>query len=250
MSQALHVVAGVVLDTAGRLLLAQRPQGKHLAGLWEFPGGKVEPGEDVFGALRRELAEELDIRIDSGLEPVIELPWSYGERRLRLQAWRVASWHGRPCGLEGQAWRWLAPGAIDPGMLAPADRAILCALRLPRHLSAPTLAASGADWQPLDGVRIRTLEIAAVSGSRTRHAGGYLGVYCHGLDELAMAVAQGADFALWTSPRDAGRAVAESCLPLYRAGSAAQARDWRRLGWQGSYELFPPVRDAAPASSR
>jgi len=128
----LHVMAGALHDAQGRVLLAQRPPGKHLAGMWEFPGGKREPGETPLQALARELHEELGIDVDArGCEPLCRIPWSYGERGLLLDAWQVRLWRGEPAPLDGQALEWRAPMQVDPARLAPADRAILQALRLP-----------------------------------------------------------------------------------------------------------------------
>ena len=124
----MHVMAGLLLDTEGRVLLAQRPAGKHLAGFWEFPGGKLEPGETPLAALTRELQEELGIHV-LGAEPLIRVPWRYDERELLLDAWRVLSWRGEPLPLEGQPLKWLAPAIVDPMTLAPADRVILTALK-------------------------------------------------------------------------------------------------------------------------
>lgn len=122
-------MAGALLDPAHGVLLAQRPPGKHLAGMWEFPGGKLEGDESPLAALARELEEELDIRIEpSSAVPLIRLPWSYGERALLLDAWRIGRWEGVPRSMEGQALRWQPPREIDPAMLAPADRVILQAL--------------------------------------------------------------------------------------------------------------------------
>ena len=126
----LHVVAGVMLDDSGRVLLAQRPAGKHLAGMWEFPGGKLEPGEVPLTALTRELHEELGIVLQHA-EPLIRVPWHDGGRDLLLDAWLVSRWDGTPQSMEGQAWQWLMPEQVDPAILAPADRPILQALRLP-----------------------------------------------------------------------------------------------------------------------
>ena len=126
----MHVMAGLLIDAAGRVLLAQRPPGKHLAGLWEFPGGKREADEAPWPALVRELREELGIAVESG-EPLIRVPWRYGERELLLDAWCIRRWHGTPISMEGQALQWCEPAAIDPQLLTPADRPILQALRLP-----------------------------------------------------------------------------------------------------------------------
>ncbi len=123
----MHVMAGVLRDGHGRVLLAQRPAGKHLAGLWEFPGGKREPGEAPGAALRRELREELGIELLRA-QPLLQVPWQYGERRLLLDAWLVDQWQGTPQSLEGQALQWLLPARVDAIMLTPADRPILQAL--------------------------------------------------------------------------------------------------------------------------
>jgi len=128
----MHVMAGVLRDAQGCVLLAQRPEGKHLAGLWEFPGGKREPGEQPQHALVRELREELGIQVDPAEgAPLIRVPWRYGERGLLLDAWQFTRWQGTPVSLEGQALQWVLPSRVDPAILAPADRPILQALRLP-----------------------------------------------------------------------------------------------------------------------
>lgn len=129
----LHVVAGVLRDARGRVLLAQRPQGKQLAGLWEFPGGKLEPGELPQQALARELHEELGIYVDPReAVSLIRIPWPHaGGRDLLLDAWQVTQWRGSPVSLEGQALQWSMPADANPSMLAPADRPVLQALRLP-----------------------------------------------------------------------------------------------------------------------
>lgn len=126
----MHVMAGLMVDTAGRVLLAERPAGKHLAGYWEFPGGKVEPGEAPLAALARELHEELGIELESA-EPLIRVPWQYDDRQLLLDAWRVNRWKGTPQSMEGQALQWWQPADIEPHGMTPADRPILHALRLP-----------------------------------------------------------------------------------------------------------------------
>ena len=126
----MHVMAGVLLDGTGRVLLAQRPAGKHLAGFWEFPGGKREAGETPLAALARELLEELGIHVRSA-EALIRLPWRYGDRELLLDAWRVSSWRGEPRSLEAQPLQWMLPASVDPVLLAPADRVILAALMAP-----------------------------------------------------------------------------------------------------------------------
>ena len=129
----LHVVAGVLTDAAGRVLLAQRPPGRDFAGLWEFPGGKVEPGEDAHAALARELREELGIRIGAST-PLIRVPWRYPHQRIVLAVRSIASWQGTPQPHEGQALAWSALDGIDAATLPPADRPVLAALRLPMQM--------------------------------------------------------------------------------------------------------------------
>jgi len=118
------------MDALGRVLLAERPAGKHLAGYWEFPGGKVEPGELPLEGLARELQEELGIELVSA-EPLIRIPWRYDNRQLLLDAWRIDRWKGELQSLEGQALQWCVPAEVDPQLMTPADRPILQALRLP-----------------------------------------------------------------------------------------------------------------------
>lgn len=124
MPVIMHVVAAVMRDEHGRVLLAQRPPGKHLAGSWEFPGGKCEAGESALAALTRELHEELGIRLLRA-KPLIRVPWNDAGRELLLDVWRVDQWQGTPQSLEGQALTWTLPAQIDPAMLAPADRPVL-----------------------------------------------------------------------------------------------------------------------------
>lgn len=142
---ALHVMAGVVSDGDGRVLLAQRPPGKHLAGLWEFPGGKLEAGEPAFDGLVRELREELGIDVQRA-RPLIRIPFRYPDRELLLDTWQVEHWSGSPQALEGQAWQWVCPHDVDPAQLTRADRAILQALCLPSRY--PRTAAETPPQRP------------------------------------------------------------------------------------------------------
>jgi 8-oxo-dGTP diphosphatase len=134
----MHVMAAVMHDAEGRVLLAQRPEGKHLAGMWEFPGGKLERDEAPLAGLARELREELGIELQRA-EPLIRVPRRYVDRELLLDTWQTDQWHGVPQSLEGQALQWLAPARIDPSILTPADRAILQAWRLPHRYSITPL---------------------------------------------------------------------------------------------------------------
>ena len=133
----IHVVAGVLTDAAGRVLVARRHEGAHLAGLWEFPGGKLAPGESREAGLARELAEEIGVRVLSA-RPLIRVEHRYPDRDVELDVWKVESFAGEPCGREGQRIEWRDVHGIDPARLPPADLPVLAALRLPsRYLVTP-----------------------------------------------------------------------------------------------------------------
>ncbi|MFT4177970.1 MAG: Nudix family hydrolase [Thermomonas sp.] len=143
--KSIHVVAGVIRDAKGRILLARRTQGRDLAGLWEFPGGKVEPGETPEDALTRELHEELGIEAVSG-EAVIRVPQQYPDKRLVLDVRHVA-FRGVPKGLDGQALVWAPLHRLVDYPMPPADRPVVAALLQPdRYLITPTPGADDAGW--------------------------------------------------------------------------------------------------------
>ena len=100
-----EVAAGILLDAEGRYLLGQRPEGKPYAGYWEVPGGKIENGESVFEALKRELQEELGIDIESS-EDLVVLEYDYPHAYVRLHVSIIRKWIGIPKGCEGQSLSW------------------------------------------------------------------------------------------------------------------------------------------------
>lgn len=122
------VVAAALYDAQGRVLIAQRPQGKHQAGRWEFPGGKVAPGESEGQALARELHEELGIEVTAS-RPFMRLEHSYPDRSVELSMWIVERFSGTPRSLDGQQLRWLAPADLVHADLLEADRPFVEALR-------------------------------------------------------------------------------------------------------------------------
>jgi len=124
-----HVAVGV-LRRAGEILLTRRLEGTHLAGYWEFPGGKFEPGETPEHALVRELREELGIDAVTA-EPLIRHRHTYPTGDVVLHTFEVTAWQGAPQGLQGQAVRWAHPDLLDPAELPPADSPLLSAARLP-----------------------------------------------------------------------------------------------------------------------
>ncbi len=139
----IHVVAGVLVR-GDQVLLTQRQPGTHLEGLWEFPGGKLEPGETPRQALRRELREELGVEC-SRFSPLIQVPWDYGDKQVLLDVWRVGQCQGSPRGREGQALNWVAAQELDGWAMPAADGPIIRAIQLPdRYLISPP--APEADW--------------------------------------------------------------------------------------------------------
>lgn len=196
-----HVVAAVMFDRGRRVLVTQRPAGKHMAGKWEFPGGKLEPGEARYQGLVRECREELDVDIDEA-EPLISVRHSYPDREVLLDAWLVRSYRGVPRGLDGQKLAWVEPDELSRVDLLEADAPIVTAIRLPRlarvlpggaglalatRLPEPELLV----WRPLDDdpdtgeLRHRVAE-ARACGHRVVVAGDTV-------QAAMLAVAMGAD---------------------------------------------------------
>ena len=127
------VVAAALFDRAGRVLIAQRPAGKPLAGRWEFPGGKVDPGEGELDALVRELREELGVEVVAA-RPFMRLTHAYQERDVELSLWIVERFAGEPRSLDAQALKWLAPAELGSEDILEADQPFIEALR---ELRAP-----------------------------------------------------------------------------------------------------------------
>lgn len=196
-----HVVAAVMLDRDGRVLVTQRPPGKHMAGKWEFPGGKLEPGESRYQGLVRECREELDVDLDEA-EPLISVRHTYPDREVLLDAWLVRSYRGLPRGLDGQKLLWVEPDGLSRVDLLEADTPIVTAVRLPRlarvlpggaglalapRLPEPELLV----WRPLEddpdtGELRARVAAARAQGHRVVVAGDVV-------QAAMMAVAMGAD---------------------------------------------------------
>ncbi len=124
----LHVAAGILRDSSGRILITERLCDGPFDGLWEFPGGKIADGETSIQALIRELAEELGIEVATS-QPFMELHHEYPDRIVDIEFFVVTSWSGTPAGLEGQGLRWVLPSDLDPDKLLPADVPVLEALQ-------------------------------------------------------------------------------------------------------------------------
>src|SRR5689334_8203321 len=137
-------VAAAVIERPGEFLLAQRPEGKPYPGYWEFPGGKIEPGEDARAALDRELREELGIEVREAT-PWITRVYAYTHATVRLHFFRVTAWDGEPQPLEDQAIRWQVVGAPDVSPMLPANAPVLAALALPAVMVVSDATAMGID---------------------------------------------------------------------------------------------------------
>ncbi|WP_424975941.1 (deoxy)nucleoside triphosphate pyrophosphohydrolase [Dinoroseobacter sp. S124A] len=124
------VSAVALVDTDGRVLLAQRPEGKSMAGLWEFPGGKVEPGETPENCLIRELREELGIETwDSCLAPLTFASHTYADFHLLMPLFVCRKWDGIPKPVENQVLKWVEPSRLRDYPMPPADIPLIPILR-------------------------------------------------------------------------------------------------------------------------
>ena len=126
----LLVVAAALVDADGRVLIAQRPEGKGMGGLWEFPGGKLEPGERPEEALIRELREELDITVkEPCLAPLTFASHRYEDFHLLMPLFICRRWEGTPRAIEHQAIRWVRPERLRDFPMPPADEPLIPMLR-------------------------------------------------------------------------------------------------------------------------
>jgi 8-oxo-dGTP diphosphatase len=142
--RAVTEVAAAVIERPGEFLLAQRPEGKPYPGYWEFPGGKIEPGEDARTALARELEEELGIRVREAT-PWITRMYTYTHATVRLHFYRVTAWEGEPRPLEDQAIAWQRVGHPEVSPMLPANAPVLAALALPSVMVVSSAAETGLD---------------------------------------------------------------------------------------------------------
>lgn len=124
----IHVAVGIVINQQGEVLIAQRSTHSYGGGLWEFPGGKLEPNEDVFTALQREFQEEVGIQIVVA-EQLLQVKHDYKDRIVLLDTWLVKKYLGEPHGAEGQAIRWVKPTDFPQYQFPDGNRAIIAKLQ-------------------------------------------------------------------------------------------------------------------------
>lgn len=127
VTKRVHVAVGVVVDAQQRILVSQRLPHLHQGGLWEFPGGKVEVGENVQQALVRELAEELAVQVLNSA-PLLEVSHDYADKSVLLDVWCVDAFAGEPHGREGQQWQWIDVGGLRDLAFPAANQPIIAAI--------------------------------------------------------------------------------------------------------------------------
>lgn len=235
----LRVVAGIVYNRQGEVLLSSRPAGKAYAGYWEFAGGKVEAGETEFAALQRELAEELGIVVRHALPWLVKIH-SYEHARVALRFFRIPAdgWQGEVQAKEGQEWAWQPPGRYTVSPMLPANAALLAALAVPDALS-------GSLKQGLtDGAAYRVVPYALSAPQHPRvlltpEEAEKLGrlpaadsVWLAVADKAGFAAAQDADVVVWTVRDEAG---AETLCRVAEAGVALPVVALADAGLAGRY---------------
>ncbi|MFG3448609.1 MULTISPECIES: Nudix family hydrolase [unclassified Stenotrophomonas] len=264
-TRSIHVVAGVITDARGRILLNRRTENRDMAGLWEFPGGKREAGESSEQALVRELREELGIEAEVG-DWIMDVPQLYPDKHLRLEVRHIRSWKGSPRGREGQAITWVAPDKLSRYSMPPADLPVVAALRHPdRYLITPEPDAdedaAHRDWyarlaRALEAgvrrVQLRTptspARIALAEQAVARHRSGVQWLLNRDIElarRLGVGVHLGGEqlLQLEARPLPADQLVAASCHDL------AQLQAAQRLGCD--FAVLGPVQatDSHPGST-
>lgn len=260
----LVVAAGVLRDEQGRILLAQRLPGKHLAGTWEFPGGKCEPGENSHDALVRELDEELGIQVQESA-PLLSLTHAYPEKTVRLLLREVSLWHGQPYGREDQPLRWARLDEMADLPMPAADRPMIRVLGLePRYVITPDPDQLGGVedfievWRQRLDAGYRLLQLRADSLEQSaladlaRRCGELARDYgarwlLKGPVEIALAsAADGVHLSAADLMREARRQVPE---PLLLAASCHNLQELERAGQLGAdFVCLSPVRLSGESS--
>ncbi len=169
MTGLVHVAAAAIFNAAGEVLLARRSADQHQGGLWEFPGGKVEPGEPVLEALARELHEELGIDIDwQATRPLIKVPYHYPDKSVLLDVFKVAGFRGEPYGREGQPLRWVNPKQLAGYAFPAANGPIVNAVMLPTTIAilGPQTPADPRSAGGISAGYLRAAERALARGAQ------------------------------------------------------------------------------------
>src|SRR5690606_7264985 len=169
----IHVIAAVIRDDQDRILIAKRPDHVHQGGLWEFPGGKLEDGEQRFDGLVRELREELGITVTHA-RPLLDIRHDYPDKSVRLDVWLVTGFDGQAHGAEGQPVRWVNAAELDEYEFPAANAPIVRAAQLPEcYLITPDMNDEQALFAGLQrardaGIRLVQLRQTQLSSSAYR----------------------------------------------------------------------------------
>ncbi|MGN5520059.1 Nudix family hydrolase [Halopseudomonas sp. Lyrl_26] len=169
----IHVIAAVIRDDQSRILIAKRPDHVHQGGLWEFPGGKLEEGEQRFDGLVRELREELGITVTHA-RPLLDIRHDYPDKSVRLDVWLVTGFDGEAHGAEGQPVRWVTAAGLDEYEFPAANAPVVRAAQLPEcYLITPDMNDEQALFAGLQrareaGIRLVQLRQTQLSGSAYR----------------------------------------------------------------------------------
>lgn len=216
-------MVGVLLSEDGDALLAQRTKDQSHAGGWEFPGGKLEPGEERLAGLARELREELGIEIGPP-RPLLRVLHRYPYGEVLLDVWVVRRFHGHPIGLDGQELRWCPIRDLPRANLLAADKPIVDALALPERIVCLSTEAYS----------IRSFS----TKSQIERAAGLRGILCVNAAEASEAALRKADFLVLGRPLPDSE-LAELCLsisqPIFACGVDLET-SWR-LGATGVNQL-------------
>ena len=186
-SRPVHVAVGILAEQ-GKVFITRRSSDSHQGGRWEFPGGKIEPGESILSALKRELREELGITVQSAT-PYLQIRHAYHDREVFLDTWRVTDYHGVPHGHEGQEARWVSCSDLPQLEFPEADWPILRRLWLPGlYLISDSQRFGKDEFQPLleralrAGVRLVQLREPHLSPHEYQQYAKQISVLCHRYD--------------------------------------------------------------------
>jgi 8-oxo-dGTP diphosphatase len=249
----IEVAAAVLQRPDGSFLLARRPAGKVYAGYWEFPGGKVEPGEPVEHALARELQEELGIQIGESF-PWITRLFTYPHGTVRLNFLRVHDWKGEPYPREEQAIAWQAPGTPSVSPMLPANAPVLASLALPVEYAVTDAATLGIrnmlallDARLQSGLKLLQVREPGLTAkerdSFTRETIAL--AHRHGCRVLTKSPFPGADGVHVTSAEL--KALTEKPAALAAASCHNREELERAMGLALDFVVLGPVRDKSPA---
>ncbi len=216
-----EVVVGVLIREDGRVLLNSRPEGKPYANYWEFPGGKIEPGETPHSALARELKEELSIDLADSV-PWFVMEHRYEHANVRLHFRRSWDFFGPISANEGQTYGFYAPNERTPGLILPASEPVLAWVDLPNV------------WEDSTDILTLTLTGHRSTVVRDRHHR-YVGAWAENFDDALRAQAMGYDFMVVKPEHfEAVLRDGEPLLPIYVQGvPSTSLREWQNKGAHG-----------------